>query len=116
MPITTRLLITTLCLLLAAPAAWSTNGYMSHGYGAASKGMAGAGMALPEDSLSVFANPAGLTRLDARLDVELELFSPDREYRANDDFAPPPAPSIPPGTYSSDNDLFLVPGIGTSLP
>jgi|GEM_PF-5640243 len=50
--------ILTLCLL--APAADATNGYMSHGHGITSKGMAGAGSALPQDTLSVFNNPAGL--------------------------------------------------------
>jgi long-chain fatty acid transport protein len=101
---------------LFARAAYSTNGYMSHGYGVASKGMAGAGMALPQDALSVFSNPAGLTRLDKRLDAELELFSPDRWYKANADFGPPPSPSVPPGKYKSDNDLFLIPGFGVNLP
>jgi long-chain fatty acid transport protein len=89
---------------------------MSHGYGATSKGMAGAGTALPQDTLSVFNNPAGLTRLGRRYDVELELFGPDREYRANDDFAPPPVPGVPPGTEQSENDWFLVPGFGINLP
>ena len=54
------LAILTLCLV--APAADATNGYMSHGYGITSKGMARAGSALPQDTLSVFNNPAGLVR------------------------------------------------------
>jgi long-chain fatty acid transport protein len=105
-----------LTLALVSAGAHATNGYMSHGYGTASKGMAGAGTALPQDTLSVFNNPAGLVRLEKRYDVELELFSPIREYRANDDFAPPPAPSVPPGTYESNNDYFLIPGFGMSVP
>jgi len=109
-------LVITLAGALFARAGHSTNGYMSHGYGIASKGMAGAGMALPQDALSVFSNPAGLTRLDKRLDAELELFSPERWYKANADFAPPPSPSVPPGKYKSDNDLFLIPGFGINLP
>jgi long-chain fatty acid transport protein len=117
MPSTKRLLVISLAAFLFTPvAAYSTNGYMSHGYGIASKGMAGAGMALPQDSLSMFSNPAGLTRLGKRLDAELEFFSPDRQYKANADFAPPPSPSVPPGRYKSDNDLFLIPGFGVNLP
>jgi long-chain fatty acid transport protein len=116
MPVTKRLTAIALSLLLFAPAVYSTNGYMSHGYGIASKGMAGAGMALPQDTLSVFSNPAGLTRLGKRLDAELEFFSPDRQYRANNDFAPPPSSSVPPGRFKSDNDLFLIPGFGVNLP
>ena len=105
-----------LALCLVAPAALATNGYMSHGYGITSKGMAGSGSALPQDTLSVYNNPAGLVRLGRRYDAELELFSPQREYRANNDFAAPPAPSVPPGTEESENDYFLIPGFGISLP
>lgn len=116
MPARNYLSIAVLMLYLVAPAAVATNGYMSHGYGTISKGMAGAGMALPQDTLSVYSNPAGLTRLGKRYDVELELFSPRREYKANNDFAPPPAPSVPPGRQKSSNDYFLIPGFGVSLP
>jgi len=110
------LTVATLTVCLSVPAAFATNGYLSHGYGTTSKGMAGAGSALPQDTLSVFNNPAGLTRLGKRYDAELELFSPKREYKANDDFAPPPSPSVPPGREQSSNDYFLIPGFGINLP
>lgn len=103
-------------LSLVATSVEATNGYMSHGYGTLSKGMAGAGTALPQDTLSAFNNPAGLTRLNRRYDAELELFMPKREYRANDDFAAPPVPGVPPGTEESENDWFLIPGFGINLP
>jgi long-chain fatty acid transport protein len=116
MPATKLLVAIALSAFLFGHPANATNGYMSHGYGISSKGMAGAGMALPQDSLSAFSNPAGLTRLGKRLDAELEFFSPDRQYKANADFAPPPSPSVPPGRFKSDNDLFLIPGFGVNLP
>ena len=117
MPTRNYLTITIIILVMAAPAVYATNGYMSHGYGITSKGMAGAGSALPQDTLSIFNNPAGLVRLGRRYDVELELFSPEREYKANDDFAPPPPPfSVPPGTEESENDYFLIPSFGISFP
>jgi long-chain fatty acid transport protein len=118
MPIRNYLTIAIMILVMAAPAVYATNGYMSHGYGITSKGMAGAGSALPQDTLSIFNNPAGLVRLGRRYDVELELFSPKREYKANDDFAPPPPPpfSVPPGTEESENDYFLIPSFGISYP
>jgi len=116
MSTTKRLTLIALTACLFAPPIYSSNGYMSHGYGIASKGMAGAGMALPQDTLSVFNNSAGLTRLGKRLDAELEFFNPDRQYKANSDFAPPPNPSVPPGRFKSDNDLFLIPGFGVNLP
>jgi hypothetical protein len=37
----------------------ATNGYFSHGYGAKSQGMAGVGIALPQDALAAATNPAG---------------------------------------------------------
>lgn len=110
------LIVAALSLCLAATPAQATNGYMSHGYGTVSKGMAGAGTALPQDTLSAFSNPAGLTRLQKRYDVELELFSPKREYKANDDFESPPFPNVPPGREKSENDWFLIPGFGINLP
>ena len=116
MPTKNDLTITALIVCLFAPAAYATNGYMSHGYGITSKGMAGAGMALLQDTLSVYNNPAGLTRLGRRYDAELELFSPKREYKANNDFAPPPVPSVPPGHEESSNDYFLIPGFGINRP
>ena len=116
MPLIKRLIIVAITTFLFDPAAYSTNGYMSHGYGIACKGMAGAGMALPQDTLSVFSNPAGLTHLGRQLDAELEFFSPDRQYKANADSAPPPIPSVPPGRHKSENDLFLIPAFGLSLP
>jgi long-chain fatty acid transport protein len=101
---------------LVTPLTHATNGYITHGFGTTSKGMAGAGSAFPQDTLIVYSNPAGLTRLGKRYDVELELFSPRREYNANDDFAPPPSPSVPPGREKSTNDYFLIPGFGINLP
>jgi long-chain fatty acid transport protein len=111
-----QLIIIVLAATLFAQTTYATNGYMSHGYGTASKGMAGAGMALPQDSLTVFSNPAGMTRLGKRFDAELEFFSPDRWYKANDDAGPQPNPSIPAGKYKSENDLFLIPGFGMNIP
>jgi long-chain fatty acid transport protein len=116
MTTTRQVIIIVLAATLFAQATYATNGYMSHGYGTASKGMAGAGTALPQDTLSVFSNPAGMTRLGKRLDAELEFFSPDRWYKANDNAAPSTNPSIPPGKYKSENDLFLIPGFGVNLP
>lgn len=68
-----------LTLALASSAiAHATNGYLPHGYGIQSKGAAGAGVALPQDSLAAATNPAGLIDLGNRLDVGLEIFSPER--------------------------------------
>jgi len=56
----------------------ATNGYFAHGYGIKSKGMGGAGVALPQDSLAAATNPAGMVRVGNRFDVGAEIFAPDR--------------------------------------
>jgi len=109
------LLATAIAAAIAAPmSAQATNGYTMHGFGTAQKGMAGAGSALPMDSLIVYSNPAGLTKLKKRFDLELSFFNPsDRSYTANDDFSPIPfVPHVDPGTYKSKNDWFLIPSLG----
>ena len=71
-----------LALLIAAAGisapAFATNGYFSHGYGMKAKGMAGVGIALPQDSLATATNPAGITEIGNRLDVGLDVFMPRR--------------------------------------
>ena len=38
--------------VFAASTAYATNGYFSHGYGTKSKGLAGGGVALPQDAMA----------------------------------------------------------------
>jgi len=59
--------------------AQATNGYFAHGYGTKAKGMAGAGVALPQDSLAAATNPAGMVLVGSRWDAGAEIFAPDRE-------------------------------------
>ncbi len=58
--------------------AQATNGYFSHGYGTKAKGMAGAGVALPQDSIAAATNPAGMVLVGNRWDAGAEFFIPDR--------------------------------------
>lgn len=64
--------------LLIAAQSLATNGYFDHGYGIKSKGMAGVGIALPQDTLAPAANPAGLVHVADSADIGLTLFRPDR--------------------------------------
>jgi long-chain fatty acid transport protein len=64
---------------LASPLACATNGYFSHGYGIKAKGMAGVGIALPQDAMAAATNPAGMAWVGSRMDVGLDVFRPDRE-------------------------------------
>ncbi|MBY0579398.1 MAG: outer membrane protein transport protein [Burkholderiales bacterium] len=63
---------------LFAPLAHATNGYFSHGYGMKSKGMAGVGIALPQDALAAATNPAGMVMVGDRIDFGLDWFRPSR--------------------------------------
>ncbi len=64
--------------LLAIPAAHATNGYFAHGYGVKSQGMAGVGIALPQDGLAAATNPAGTALVGNRLDLGVTYFRPSR--------------------------------------
>ena len=59
--------------------ALATNGYFSHGYGMKAKGMAGVGIALPQDAMAAATNPAGMAFVGDRLDVGVDWFRPIRD-------------------------------------
>lgn len=67
-------------LILIAPAAFATNGYFTHGTGTLNKAMAGAGVALPQETIDAANNPAAAAFLDRGYSASLALFSPDRSY------------------------------------
>ncbi len=90
----------------------ATNGYFAHGYGARSKAMAGVGAALPQDAMAAAVNPAGMAFVNNRFDLEMELFSPRREYTVQGAPLPPPAFSLNPGTVESGNEYFPIPTVG----
>ncbi|QSP94898.1 outer membrane protein transport protein [Marinobacter salinisoli] len=93
-------------------AALATNGYFAHGYGTINKGMAGAGVALSQDSIASATNPAGMAFVGNRIDGGLEVFSPRRQYEVEGDVLPQPAFSLQPGTYDSSRNGFVIPHLG----
>ena len=96
--------------LLSWPVAHATNGYSPTGFGTANKGLAGAGVALPQDALAGATNPAGMVHLGDRIDGGLAFFSPDRGFTADNNASG--GPSVPPGNFDSRLDLFLIPHFG----
>lgn len=113
--------------------AFATNGYLPHGFGTKSKGMAGAGTALAQDTMSMVGNVASPVWLGRRLDVGASLFRPSRDYtqQASSNQFPPEAIAAgmaPPwpspigsnadftGTVDSDRDFFLIPHFAYSHP
>lgn len=77
---TPRLLLATALMIPAMPAN-ATDGYFLHGSGAKAKGMAGAAIAYPQDTLAVASNPATATEVGHRLDIGADIFVPDRSVR-----------------------------------
>ncbi len=101
-------------LVLGTPLA-ATDGYFSHGYGTASKAMAGATTALPHCSLSVSMNPAAAGFLGSQVNLGLAWFAPNRDYTVTGN------PSMMPGTFGlapgkveSGSKGFLVPSLGVT--
>ena len=97
-----------IAIAAASGSAFATNGYFAHGYGIKAKGMAGVGIALPQDSLAAASNPAGMVMVGDRLDVGVDWFKPNRGAEIVGAGAPGAN-----GTYDGNGDSsFLIPEFG----
>ncbi len=92
---------------LTTSTAFATNGYFAHGYGTATKGMAGAGVALSHDTMAAAVNPAGMVFAGNRMDVGAAIFAPLRNYAADSGLLVNPDTEV-----VSDKYLFLIPSFG----
>jgi len=106
----TRLITAITTLLLTTPL-WATNGYFTHGIGTKNKGMAGAGLAMPEDAISVANNPAAALANAGKYDLGIAVFSPLRHYESGDSMANGygGAFTIGPNNIDSDKNYFFIP-------
>ena len=98
--------------------AQATNGLFQPGYGARQIGIAGSGVAFPQDALISAINPAGVVFVGKKRDVGLTLFSPRRKYTVSGN-SPPPPTGFPPfagPTVDSDSEWFLIPDLAFSWP
>lgn len=100
-----------LAATLIAPAAHATDGYFLNGIGAAAKGAGGVAIALPQDALSIAANPAAATELDHRIDGGLEVFIPRRGARINGNAA-----GLDGAYTANDTNPFVLPEFGYVRP
>ena len=102
----------------AALPALATEGYVSHGYGAVNKSMAGAGVATGFDAMSQATNPASLALVETQLTIDLSVLSLGQSYEVtgnpSNDPGPPPAFGLGPGSFDSDRSLFYIPTIGNA--
>lgn len=103
---------------LVIPHAMATNGYFAHGYGTKNKGMAGAGVVLPQDTIAAATNPAGMVHLGERFDGGLAIFSPRRDYESSASQANGTggAFTLGPDDIRSDRNYFPVPHVGYNYP
>ena len=69
----------TIALCVSVPPSMASVGMLLIGYGAKSRGMGGATLALTEDSLVAAANPAGISFVEDRVDAGLLIFNPKRK-------------------------------------
>lgn len=72
--------------------------------------MAGAGVALPQETLSAAINPAGIAFLGNRVDISAALFSPRRSYEVTGASAQPPFA----GKVNSGRKYFILPEMGAT--
>jgi long-chain fatty acid transport protein len=95
---------------VAAPGAFATNGYFSHGYGIKAKSVGGAGIAMPQDALAAATNPAGMALVGNKVDFGLDWFSPKRAtiHQAGSTGVT----GIAANTYESSNNNFFIPEFG----
>lgn len=97
-----------LALLGCVSGAHATNGYFSAGYGAKSQGIAGIGVALPQDGLAGAANPAGTAFVERQVDVGLTWFRPRRGAEIEGSLVPGAN-----GSYDgSGKSNFFIPELG----
>lgn len=109
-------LATVIATLLVTTPLWATNGYFTHGTGTKNKGMAGSGMALPEDAIAIANNPAATLATTGKYDLGVAIFSPLRSYKTSDsqingNFG---AFTIGPNDLDSDNEIFFIPHMAGS--
>lgn len=99
-------------------AANATEGYFQTGYGTIQKAQSGAGIANPEDAMTLSVNPAGLVSVGRQFEAAFTLFSPKRDYTAGGSraFGMPGAMPLMPGKVDSTQDLFLMPNMAYSAP
>ena len=92
---------------------FASNGYFGAGYSAKSKALAGAGVAMPLDSMDAAVNPANMVWVGNRLDLGLSLFSPMRDYTVSGSPSGFPGTfGLAPGSVESDGKTFFIPNFG----
>lgn len=109
--------IIALSSLLTSISVFASNGSYDYGFSEITRGMGGAGVALPQDTLIAAINPAGMVDVGKRLDLGAMIYFPTITYDATS-FAPGSITSIgvAPGSNDSSVPLFFLPDFGMNFP
>lgn len=115
-----RLVILSALVMLASASGpvtlYATDGYFSHGYGTAQKGMAGAGVALWFGPMDVATNPAASIFAGPGLDIGAAGFTPDRRYLVEGNPTGYPGTfGLAPGEVASGSPWFANPHAALAL-
>jgi long-chain fatty acid transport protein len=111
MNVKSKLLAVLVAGAFAPLAAYATNGYQPHGVGVKAQGMAGVGIALPQDSIAAGSNPAGMAFVGDRFDAGLTWFRPQREAEIVGNAAPVGVNGVYDGNGKED---FFIPEFGVN--
>ncbi len=104
-----------IAFVLVSTTAFATNGYFAHGFGVNDQGLAGAGVALPQDTLDAAVNPANMVFLGKRYDLGIAFFNPNRQYTVTGNPSGFPGTfGLAPGTVKSDSKWFVLPSFGAN--
>lgn len=113
------LIKTTLALstLLSSTALFAVNGAFDYGFSEITRGMGGAGSALPQDTLIAAVNPAGMVDVGKRLDLGAAFYFPTMSYNASS-FNPSNIGmlGVAPGQHDSTVNIFVLPDFGINFP
>lgn len=95
-----------------AVSGFGTDGYLAPGYGVKQQARGGAGVALPEDSLTAATNPAGMVFVGNRFDLGVSFFRPVRSGTIIGNQLPPGYPDADGDYDGSGQKNFLIPELG----
>ena len=105
--------------LLCVSSAYAVNGAFDYGFSEITRGMGGAGSALPQDSLIAAINPAGMVDVGKRLDLGAVAYFPTMHYTATSVNLAELAPNniaVASGKVPSSETLFFLPDFGMNFP
>lgn len=108
-----------LCGLLSSSTVFAVNGAYDYGFSEITRGMGGAGSALPQDTLIAAVNPAGMVDVGKRFDIGAMVYFPTISYNAST-FSPGSIGvnniAVAPGFHNSSVPIFFLPDMGVNFP